>query len=945
MLNFSGSSKRRVVNLGDRKKPVTSHSFLEQSKLTRIQRDQERTREKSAIILQRYITRYLHLTRFYRSLIKEYLDKDITNDEEFVEWLKVNIILCKWYFPRHGNRESIALMCDKLTSSIWSIPNDLIEYLFQTLVGLIGNESVEDKQTIFHTIKFLYDQHEGLNVKKLTLYLYQYLSRVDNSLGKDHRKEALDMIYTINIQDSFENFMQVLKLSYTEPNPTYLKILRPILATERWNYNQPDLIQMLASYLSILGDVEYTHDDFIIIGNFLENVECTVRSEEEPIEDADSQETPDNTIYVSSAVVSQLEKLYSSNFLKTTINLLTSDSSGLGLGILVPLSNLLASFTGKIPMFISIIPGCFDWLYRAIKEDKSFKLFTNYKQDYIVGDIDHNDMFWELVLLFQKSYSYWLIVSNDLESFAQDKLSLENVKYYLKFLRTVCLTLVFRKKQPEIFSSYSELKKVSIGLLNQLYLKNLRLKFLNQDFWIPSSIKFDIDTLIRLTAEEELEEDTEMEGGVPSFSFKNVQSPDTLAKLEILKSMPYFISFKDRVRIFQALIELDRGRNTGAMLNSFFFSETPGISADIRRDHLLLDAFTAFNKSGHNFKNRIQVQFYNEYGKEAGIDGGGITKEFLTSVVKEGFNPENEFQLFKETIADNQLYPNNDIYTKITHDIDPVQQQVRLQYLRFLGMIIGKCLYENVLIDISFAPFFLNKWCNMKNSINDLNFLDNELFINLMKLTKMSTEELQALDLNFTIIEKVNTKTYSFDLLPPNGAATPVTSSNILQYIHQLSNFKLNQSLTIQTRTFLSGLFQMISSNWLNMFDCFELQMLISGEHTDVNIDDWKSSVEYGGYLENDLTIKYFWQVVEEMTIQERFKLMKFVTSVGRVPLLGFGSLNPKFGIRNSGSEINRLPTTSTCVNLLKLPDYRNKQVLKEKLLYVINIESGFDLS
>lgn len=35
--------------------------------------------------------------------------------------------------------------------------------------------------------------------------------------------------------------------------------------------------------------------------------------------------------------------------------------------------------------------------------------------------------------------------------------------------------------------------------------------------------------------------------------------------------------------------------------------------------------------------------------------------------------------------------------------------------LRFLGMVIGKCMYENVLINISFAPFFLNKWSQINN--------------------------------------------------------------------------------------------------------------------------------------------------------------------------------------------------------------------------------------
>ena len=40
-----------------------------------------------------------------------------------------------------------------------------------------------------------------------------------------------------------------------------------------------------------------------------------------------------------------------------------------------------------------------------------------------------------------------------------------------------------------------------------------------------------------------------------------------------------------------------------------------------------------------------------------------------------------------------------------------------------------------------------------------------------------------------------------------------------------------------------------------------------------------------------------------------------------------------------------RLPTASTCVNLLKLPPYRSASVIREKLLYAIKNVGGFDLS
>lgn len=50
------------------------------------------------------------------------------------------------------------------------------------------------------------------------------------------------------------------------------------------------------------------------------------------------------------------------------------------------------------------------------------------------------------------------------------------------------------------------------------------------------------------------------------------------------------------------------------------------------------------------------------------------------------------------------------------------------------------------------------------------------------------------------------------------------------------------------------------------------------------------------------------------------------------------------FSIRRQGSQ-QRLPTASTCFNLLKLPNYSRKAILKEKLKYALAANAGFELS
>lgn len=53
----------------------------------------------------------------------------------------------------------------------------------------------------------------------------------------------------------------------------------------------------------------------------------------------------------------------------------------------------------------------------------------------------------------------------------------------------------------------------------------------------------------------------------------------------------------------------------------------------------------------------------------------------------------------------------------------------------------------------------------------------------------------------------------------------------------------------------------------------------------------------------------------------------------------------PSKSRRGNQHRPHRLPTASTCFNLLKLPNYPNKDVLRDKLKQAINNNTGFELS
>lgn len=126
------------------------------------------------------------------------------------------------------------------------------------------------------------------------------------------------------------------------------------------------------------------------------------------------------------------------------------------------------------------------------------------------------------------------------------------------------------------------------------------------------------------------------------------------------------------------------------------------------------------------------------------------------------------------------------------------------------------------------------------------------------------------------------------------------------------------------------------------------------GELRPLDMEDLQRNVAYaGGYHPSQPYIKMFWEVVAELTPQEQGDFLKFITSCSRQPLLGFDKLNPKIGIQEVPARYTedgpdaapRLPSAGTCFNLLKLPRYESKEVLKEKLKYAIKCNTGFELS
>ena len=153
--------------------------------------------------------------------------------------------------------------------------------------------------------------------------------------------------------------------------------------------------------------------------------------------------------------------------------------------------------------------------------------------------------------------------------------------------------------------------------------------------------------------------------------------------------------------------------------------------------------------------------------------------------------------------------------------------------MEFLGRVLGKAVYENILVEPRFGLIFLKKVLGRTNQADDLRFHDAAFFSNLMKLKSPDVDP-SDLDLDFTITSSTtlagqHTETRAQDLVP-GGRSIDVTKTNVLSYIFHVAHHMLNVELSAAVKRFLKGFREIIPASWITMFSPRELQKIIGGD-------------------------------------------------------------------------------------------------------------------
>jgi len=343
-------------------------------------------------------------------------------------------------------------------------------------------------------------------------------------------------------------------------------------------------------------------------------------------------------------------------------------------------------------------------------------------------------------------------------------------------------------------------------------------------------------------------------------------------------------------------------------------------------------------KGNRDFRNAERV-FRVSYRGEAASDAGGPYNEAISNMADE---LQSSFLKLFVPIPNqiNDMGENRDCWI-----VNPnATQKIDYELYLFLGKMMGAAIRTQNNLNLSLSPLFWKRLLWDPVNIKDLRATDLctvqilEILRNLEENGMTRENFSETYDIKFTTKDSGGKDAE----LCEGGSEIPVTFDNAKEYAQLVEKFRLNENPEAYNMI-RKGISAVVPMDILNLFSWKQVQTLICGA-PDVDVDLLKGNTDYDGSTENDAHIRYFWEVVREMTPKERSLLIKFIWGRSRLPFgrdwrhLKIANFNP------SGPVDKYLPQTHTCFFTIDLPRYTSKEVMRQRLLYSVTHCTAIDL-
>ncbi|KAF2068430.1 hypothetical protein CYY_010244 [Polysphondylium violaceum] len=310
---------------------------------------------------------------------------------------------------------------------------------------------------------------------------------------------------------------------------------------------------------------------------------------------------------------------------------------------------------------------------------------------------------------------------------------------------------------------------------------------------------------------------------------------------------------------------------------------------------------------------------------EDGIDMGGLRNEWFSLLFKQIFDP-----LYG-------LFVTNSNYTLSINPSSNIQSD-HLSYFSFAGKMVGRAIIDGIHLEHRFSRTIYKTILGQPACIDDLIYVDPLYHKSLMWILENDVNEMEEVTFSTTVD---NFGEAILIDLKPGGRDILVTEENKNEFVQLISEWRFKRDISDQCFHFTMGFREIIPPHLLSQFNECELELLICGL-VEINVTDWKLNTMYRGYTSTSSVIEWFWEIVEEMEMEDRIRLLQFSTGNARLPPTGFQGLvcaesTIKFQIHKSFNPDNQLPIARTCFNRLDLPNYDSKESLKNALQLAIH--------
>ncbi|XP_040274077.1 probable E3 ubiquitin-protein ligase HERC3 isoform X2 [Bufo bufo] len=470
---------------------------------------------------------------------------------------------------------------------------------------------------------------------------------------------------------------------------------------------------------------------------------------------------------------------------------------------------------------------------------------------------------------------------------------------------------------PVLFASYIT---AALRLLEKLHKVNVKAQHVEHDqFYIP-----EISSLV------DIQEDYLMwflnQAGLKVH-------PSIMQDSVTLCSYPFVFDAQAKTKMLQTDAELQmQVAINGANLQNVFMllsldpmlAKNPYLVLHVRRTSLVSDALRELSiHSDIDLKKPLKVKFDGEEAE----DDGGVTKEFFLLLLKELLNPI--YGMFT-------VYPDSDLIW--FSDICFVEHN----WFHLIGIMCGLAIYNFTVVDLYFPLVLYKKLLNVPATLEDLKELSPTEGRSLQELLDYPGEDVEeTFCLNFTICRE------SYGLaemkpLVPGGDQITVNKENRKEFVDSYVDYVFNQSVQEWYEAFSTGFLKVCGGKVLELFQPSELRAMVVGS-SNYNWQELEESAVYKGeYSAVHPTVRMFWETFHEFPLEKKKKFLLFLTGSDRIPIYGMSSLHIIIQSISSGEDY--LPVAHTCYNILDLPKYSSKEILRKRLTEAIDHYEGFSL-